>query len=770
MEIRKTKLNIEGMTCVSCARNIESFIKTLPGVKSAEVSFPLEKAFVEFDTGAIRVAEITEKITANLGYKAFAESETKEESAVEKETKIHQEELRRQRNYTIISWLIAVPIMLGTFREYWILNSFVPEFLSNSYTLWLLTTPLMFGPGWQFFIGTYRGLKHGFTDMNLLVATGTGAAYLLGIANTLFPRAGFGGPEVAFFETAALLISFLVLGRYLEALTRGRASEAIKKLMGLKIKTARVIRNGVETIISIDAIVVGNLIIVKPGEKIPVDGVVCEGYSAVDESMITGESIPVEKKVGDSVIGATINKSGLLKFEATKIGKDTMLSQIIEFIEKAQLAKPKIQKLADKISGNFILIVHIIALLVFLFWFFVGYDIFFASGSKFLLSSIVLSSVPVSIFAILLSITVLIISCPCAVGLATPSAIMAGTAKGAEYGILIRGGDALERASKIDTVVLDKTGTLTKGQPSLTDIVGSADLEESEILRLAASVEKGSEHPLGEAIVKAAEEKKMILENMSDFEAIPGHGVKARLGERQIYLGNRKLINDQGMKLDTKISAQMEQLEENGKTVMVLAVDGDIKGLIGVADTLKENSKQAVQKLKELGMKVMMITGDNERTARAIANKIGIEDALAGVLPEHKAEEIKKLQRQGKKVAMIGDGINDAPALTQADVGIAIGSGSDIAKEAGQIILVKDDLRDIIAAFDLSKKTMRKIKENLFWAFIYNTLGVPIAAGILYPTWKILVSPELAALFMAFSSVSVTLNTLRLKRYQLKSI
>ncbi len=762
---QKIQINIEGMTCVSCARNIEGFVMTIPGVKSSEVSFPLEKAFVELDASVTAGSELAQKITAQLGYKAFVETE---ESAADKETKVHQEEIRRQRNYTIVSWLIAIPVMLGTFREYWILSSFVPEFFANSYFLWLLTTPLMFGPGWQFFIGTWRGLRHGFTDMNLLVATGTGAAYLLGVTNTLFPKAGFGGPEVAFFETAALLIAFLVLGRYLEALTRGRASEAIKKLMGLKVKNARVMRNGKEEIIPIDSIAVGDLVVVKPGEKIPVDGVMREGYSAIDESMITGESVPVDKKTGDSVIGATINKSGLIKFEAVKIGKDTMLSQIITFIEEAQLAKPKIQKLADKVSANFILIVHILALLVFLFWFFVGYDYFFTAGSKFLLSNIVLSSVPISVFAVLLSITVLIISCPCAVGLATPSAIMAGTANGANNGILIRGGDALERASKIDTVVLDKTGTLTKGRPSLTDVHSTSDLTETEILRLAASAEKGSEHPLGEAIVEAAKEKKLVFETVSDFKAIPGQGIEALLGTKQIYFGNRRLMKDKNIPLPG-VNFTVEKLEEEGKTIMLLAVNGKIKGFIGVADTLKENSAQAVKKLKELGMRVIMLTGDNPRTARAIAEKVGISEFLAEVLPGHKADEIKKLQKGGKIVAMVGDGINDAPALMQADAGIAIGSGSDIAKEAGQIVLIKDDIQDVIHAFDLSKATMRKIKENLFWAFIYNALGVPIAAGILYPGFKLLVSPELAALFMALSSVSVTLNTLRLKRWRPKT-
>ncbi len=763
----KVQIAIEGMTCVSCARNIEGFAKTLPGVKSAEVSFPLEKAFVELDSRKTSSAQVAQKITAQLGYRAFPESD---ESAADAEARAHNEEIRRQRNYTIVSWLIAIPVMLGTFREYWILSSFVPAFFANSYFLWLLTTPLMFGPGWQFFRGTWRGLKHGFTDMNLLVATGTGAAYLLGIINTLFPQAGFGGPEVAFFETAALLIAFLVLGRYLEALTRGRASEAIKKLMGLRVKNARVIRNGKEEIIPIDAIAVGDLVVVKPGEKIPVDGVIREGYSAIDESMITGESVPVDKKAGDPVIGATINTSGLITFEALKIGKDTMLSQIIRFIEDAQLAKPKIQKLADHVSANFILIVHILALAVFIFWFFVGYDFFFTPGSKFLLSSIVLSSVPASVFAVLLSITVLIISCPCAVGLATPSAIMAGTANGADNGILIRGGDALERASTIDTIVLDKTGTLTRGKPSLTDIVSISDFTEEQILQFAASAEKGSEHPLGAAIVEGAEKRSIAFKAISDFTAIPGQGIEVRVGAHRVHFGNRALMQEQGIPLPQADSVAMEKFEEEGKTVMLLAVDSAVKGFIGVADTLKENSARVVEELKKTGMRVIMLTGDNPRTARAIAKKAGISEFLAEVLPERKADEIKKLQQSGKKVAMVGDGINDAPALTQADAGIAIGSGSDIAKEAGQIVLVKDDVRDIIHAFDLSKITMRKIKENLFWAFVYNTLGIPIAAGILYPGFRLLVSPELAALFMAFSSVSVTLNTLRLKRWQPKII
>ena len=531
--MKEQQISIEGMHCASCATNIENFSKTLPGVKSVIVDYATQKGVVSFDENITSVGVITKDITDALGYKTTPATAEKD---IEEESRSYQKEIKQQRNYTIFAWLVAIPIMFGTFQEFWILKSFVPEFLANSYVLWLLTTPLMLGPGRQFFIGTYRGLKHGFTDMNLLVATGTGAAYLLGVVNTFFPNLGFGGSKVAFFETAALLIAFLVLGRYLEVLTRGKASEAIKKLMGLKVKTAMVIRDGIEQEISIEEIKVGDLIVVKPGGKFPVDGIIQKGYSAIDESMITGESIPVEKKENDTVIGATINLTGLIRFEATKIGKDTMLSQIIKFIEDAQLAKPKIQKLADKVSGNFILVIHVLALLVFLFWFFVGYDVFFALGSKFLLSSIVLSTVPVSVFAVLLSITVLIISCPCAVGLATPSAIAAGTAKGAEQGILIKGGDALERASKVNTVVLDKTGTLTKGKPAVTDILNVGSLDINQILQIAASAEKGSEHPLGEAMVKAALGKNLAFSSIDHFQAIPGHGIEAVIDKKKNLL------------------------------------------------------------------------------------------------------------------------------------------------------------------------------------------------------------------------------------------
>jgi len=750
-----------GMASPHCAGLVEKALLDTPGVLSADINFSLETVKVAYDPSVVTVAQI-KKAIFDAGYKPM---DIEGESAEDREREARRHEIRKQAIFTAMSWLLSVPIMLGTFREFFGIGGFTPEWLASPYVLWALTTPLMLGPGAQFFIGTYRGLRHGYTDMNLLIATGTGAAYILGVVNTVFPDAGFGGPEVAFFETAALLIAFLVTGRYLEALTKGRTSEAIRKLMGLKPKTARIVRDGQEVDVPVDDVVVGDFVVVRPGEKIPVDGIVRDGYSAVDESMITGESIPVEKKVGDEVIGATINKTGLLKFEATKVGKETALAQIIKLIEDAQAAKPKIQRLADKVAGRFILAVHVLALFTFLFWFFVGYDAYFRGGT-FLLSSTSVFSISPGVFSVLLAITVLIISCPCAVGLATPSAIMAGTGKGAEFGVLIKGGDALERAHKVNTIILDKTGTLTKGEPSLTDVVASDAVGEGEALRLAAIAERGSEHPLGEAIVRGAEARSIPLDDAERFVAIPGHGIAAEYKGKGILLGTRKLMKDRGVREVEKCLPAMERLEAEGKTAMLLAVDGVAAGVVAVADTLKEHSAEAVARLKKLGLEVVMLTGDNRRTASAIARTVGIDRVLAEVLPEDKANEIKRLQSQGRIVAMVGDGINDAPALTQADVGIAIGSGTDIAKEAGHIILVKEDLRDIVTALELSRKTIRKIKQNLFWAFVYNAAGVPIAAGVLYSVVPVLVSPELAALFMATSSVSVTLNTLLLKRFR----
>ncbi|MFN4218944.1 MAG: heavy metal translocating P-type ATPase [Candidatus Bipolaricaulia bacterium] len=755
-------LQISGMTCASCVAHIEQALRELPGVSKAIVNLAMGTAKVEYDPGLVSLAQMAQAVR-DIGYEV---SETTDSAhAIDREREARQREIRRQGLYLLFAAPLSVIIMLGTFRDYWILPAFVPEWLGNKLLVGLLTTPIVFGPGWQFFINSWRGLRAGVTDMNLLYATGIGAAYLIAVINTLWPDAGFGGRGATFYESAALLTTFIVLGRFLEALTRGRTSEAIKKLLSLQPKLARVVRDGQEIEIPADAVEVGDLVLVRPGERIPVDGIVLEGYSAVDESMITGESMPVEKKVGDEVIGGTMNKTGSFQFRATKVGKETALAQIIKLVEDAQTSKAPIQKLADWVAGHFILGVHALALIVFLFWFFVGYQYFFDPNTGFLLSPHKIGEIGVFGFSLLLSITVLVISCPCAVGLATPSAMMAGTGKAAEHGILFKGADAIEATSKLTTIVFDKTGTLTKGEPSVTDVIAVASLPHAEVLRLAAIAEKNSEHPLGEAIVRGARERAVPIEDAESFNAIPGHGVEARYQGQEILLGNRKLMRERGVDI-ASLLAKAEELERDGKTVMFVAQDRHAVGIIAVADTLKDFSREAVQHLHQLGLEVVMITGDNRRTAEAIARQVGIDRVLAEVLPQDKAEEVRKLQAQGKRVAMVGDGINDAPALAQADVGIAIGSGTDIAKETGHVILIKEDLRDVVVALEIAKATMRKVKQNLFWAFIYNILGIPIGAGLLYPLAKLVVSPELAAFFMATSSVSVTLNTLLLKRYR----
>jgi len=653
--------------------------------------------------------------------------------------------------------------MIGMLQPYWIFPNFIPEWLNNKVVLFFFTTPVVLIPGRQFFVNSFNGLRHGVTDMNLLYATGIGAAYGIAVINTFWPDAGFGGKDATFYEAAALLTAFIILGRYLEAVTRGRTSEAIRRLMKLQPRRARVIRNNVEVEIAADEVQVNDIVIVRPGESIPVDGTIIEGYSSVDQSMITGESIPAEKKAGDEVIGGTINKTGAFKFRATRVGKDTSLSQIITLVEEAQTTKAPIQRVADKVAGRFILGVHVLSLFTFLFWFFIGFSLWFTPASRMMLTPYSLDLVGAFGFALLISVTVLVISCPCALGLATPSAIMAGTGKGAEYGILFKGADAMETASKIKTVIFDKTGTLTKGKPSVTDVI-ALNGDEKEVLHFAAVTEKNSEHPLGEAIVAGARERGIEAEDADDFDAMPGLGVYARLGEKNILLGNRRLMQEQEISIEKLVPAA-EKLEHEGKTAMFVAIDSEAYGIVAVADTLKETSARAVSELHNMNIEVAMISGDNRRTAEAIARQVGIDRVLAEVLPEDKAAEVKKLQAEGKIVAMVGDGINDAPALAQADVGIAIGSGTDVAKETGNVILVKDDLLDVVAGIQVAKATMRKIKENLVWAFGYNTLAIPFGMGVLYPFTAQLVSPELAALLMATSSLSVTLNTLRMRGF-----
>lgn len=757
-----TNLLVTGMTCASCAANVERALRALPGVAGAVVNLATGMARVEYSPEVTPVSEIISAVR-DLGFEASEQAERQE--AMDRESEARQKEIRRQRLHLIVAWSVGAVIMVGTFQPYWVLPRFVPAWMNNKIFLFFLTTPIVFGPGRQFFTNSWNGLKRGLTDMNLLYATGIGAAYLIAVINTFFPDAGFGGREATFYEAAALLTAFIILGRYLEAVTRGRTSEAIRRLMKLRPRTARIVRDGRELEVPTEAVQVDDRVLVRPGEAVPVDGVVEDGYSSVDESMITGESIPVEKKAGDQVVGGTVNKTGAFRFVATKVGKDTALAQIIKLVEDAQTTKAPIQKVADQVAGHFILGVHGLALAVFLFWFFFGYGRWFVPESRLILTPYLLTGMGVFGFALLTSVTVLVISCPCAVGLATPSAIMAGTGKGAEFGIIFKEAGAIEAIAKIKTIIFDKTGTLTRGEPSLTDVVSSAGFSEADVLRLAATAEKNSEHPLGDAVTRGARERGVEAQAAESFNAVPGRGVEAKSGGRNILLGNAALMGERNVTVGA-LAAEAARLEGEGKTAMFVAVDGQAAGIVAAADVLKPTSAPAMAELHRMGIRVAMITGDNRRTADAIARQAGIDTVLAEVLPQDKAQEVKKLQESGWKVAMVGDGINDAPALAQADVGIAIGSGTDVARETGHVILVKDDLMDVVAAIQIGRQTLRLIKQNLFWAFGYNAVAVPIGAGLLYPFFAVMVSPELAALLMATSSLSVTLNTLRMRTYR----
>jgi Cu+-exporting ATPase len=707
------------------------------------VNLATEKAKVEYLPSETNLEEVKRAIEST-GYKVL-EFEPSEEIE-DPERLIREREYKKLKIKFIAGLILGLFVFLGSSRHWF---PWIPSFLGNFYVLWALATPVQFWIGWQFYKGAWGAFKHRNAEMNTLIAVGTSAAYLYSVAATLFPsffETGGIKPEV-YFDTSALIIVLILLGRLLEARAKGQTSEAIKKLMGLRPKTARVIREGKEMDIPVEEVLVGDTIIVRPGEKIPVDGIVKEGKSAVDESMITGESIPVKKKGGDEVMGATINKTGSFKFQATKVGKDTALAQIIKLVQDAQGSKAPIQRLADVISGYFVPIVISIAIATFVIWFNFG-------------------PFPALTCALLTFVAVMIIACPCALGLATPTAVMVGTGKGAEKGILIKGGESLEIAHKLDTIVFDKTGTLTRGEPEITDIVTQNDYSEEEILKYAASAEKVSEHPLAEAIIKRAREKKIELHDPKNFNAIEGHGIEAEVDGKKVLLGNLKLMQKQQIVV-RNLEEKAEELAGDGKTPMFISLEGKAAGLIAVADTLKENSLQAVEKLKKLGLEVIMLTGDNKKTAEAIARKAGIDRVLPEVLPEDKVHEIKSLQSGGRRVAMVGDGINDAPALAQADVGIAIGSGTDVAMEASDITLIKGDLRGVVSAIELSKRTIKIIKQNLFWAFFYNTAGIPLAAGVLYPFFGILLNPIFASAAMAFSSVSVVSNSLRLRRVKL---
>lgn len=720
----KTTLSVEGMTCAACSSRVEKVLSKLEGVNSASVNLMAKKATIDYDEAKLNVDDFIRTIE-KAGFKAKEYIE--EDNDKEKETR--EKEVKTLKTLFIVSLVLSLPLFSAMFFH----MAGIHNILSNGYFQLVLATPVQFIIGYRFYKGAYHSLRGGGANMDVLIAMGTSAAYFYSLYNTII-----GVPEY-YFESSAVIITLILLGKLLESIAKGRTSEAIKKLMGLQAKTARVVRDGEEIDISIEEVIVGDIVVVRPGEKIPVDGVVTEGHSSVDESMLTGESVPTDKKSGDEVIGATINKHGVFKFKATKIGKDTALAQIIKLVEDAQGSKAPVQRLADKISGIFVPTVVGIALITFAIWYFVAGDFN---------------------HALLSAIAVLVIACPCALGLATPTAIMVGTGKGAESGILIKGGEHLEKAHQLDVVVLDKTGTITKGEPEVTDIL-CFEYSEDDILKYAAIAEKSSEHPLGQAIVYDAVEKQIKLTDPEKFEAIPGHGIYSIIDGKEIHIGNRRLMKSKNIDIDS-IESELERLENEGKTAMLLSIDNKIGGIIAVADTLKETSKEAIDNLKEMDIEIYMITGDNQRTAKSIAKQVGIkeENVLAEVLPEHKAEEVEKLKAKGKKVGMVGDGINDAPALVSADIGFAIGTGTDVAMEAADITLIRGDLRDIPKAISLSRKTMRTIKQNLFWAFAYNTAGIPLAAlGFL--------NPMIAGAAMAFSSVSVLSNSLRLKRVRL---
>ncbi|MDW7668761.1 MAG: heavy metal translocating P-type ATPase [Bacillota bacterium] len=744
--VRKITIPINGMTCASCANAIEKAVNKLPGIKEVSVNFATEKAKVVYDSSKTRISEIKDAIS-KAGYKPL-EIQTGEQIDYEKE---HREKERKSlwKKY-LVAVIFSVPLIYIAMGH--LFGAPLPEIVNPS------VNPLNFGliqlilvipiilAGYRFYtVGLSRLVKRE-PNMDSLIAIGTGAAFIYGVYAVV--QIASGNVEYAqdlYFETAGVIIALILLGKYLESVTKGKTSEAIKKLMGLAPKTATVIHNGKEITIPIEEVETGDIILVKPGEKIPVDGEVIKGRTSVDESMITGESIPIEKNEGSKVIGASINKNGTIEFKATKVGKDTALSQIIKLVEEAQGSKAPIAKMADVISGYFVPIVIAIAIISGLAWYIAGMSVIFS----------------LSIF-----IAVLVIACPCALGLATPTAIMVGTGKGAEYGVLIKGGETLESTHNIQTIIFDKTGTITEGKPKVTDIVTTGIVDKIELLQLSASAEKGSEHPLGEAIVNEAKDKEVVFLDVESFKAIPGHGIEVVIKDIKMHLGNKKLMNDRNIKIS--LQEESDRLAEEGKTPMYVAIDNKLAGIIAVADVMKQSSKRAIEVLHSMDIEVAMITGDNRRTAEAIARQVGIDRVLAEVLPQDKSNEVKKLQAEGKKVAMVGDGINDAPALAQADIGIAIGSGTDVAMESADIVLMRSDLMDVPTAIQLSKKTIRNIKQNLFWAFAYNSAGIPVAAGLLYLFGGPLLNPMIAAGAMGFSSVSVLTNALRLKSFKPK--
>jgi len=761
-------LGVTNMSCATCAQRVEKALRSLPDVVNAAVNFASEKVLVQYVPGTVSLQDLRRAVEA-AGYGLVEEGSPGEEPGAAAEA-------ARRRELRTLKWKMTVSLMVGALL---MLMMFVPPPFLTMRQMWFvmlaLATPIQFWAGRQFYRGAWAALRHRTSDMNTLITVGTSAAYLYSAALTFFPslaggaHAGHGGllsggiEATVYFDSSVMIIGLILLGRFLEARAKGRTSEAMRKLMGLQAKTATVLRDGVEWEIPAEDVAVGDEVVVRPGQKIAVDGVVVDGASAVDESMISGESLPVEKSPGDEVIGASINKTGFFRFRATKVGRDTALAQIVRLVEEAQGSKPPIQRVADRIAAVFVPIVLGVALAAFLAWFLAGPE-------------------PRFTVALLVFVSVVVIACPCAMGLATPTAVVVGTGKGAENGILIRSGEALELAHRLDTVVLDKTGTLTTGHPVVTDVLargvetgargdgtgtsaaGPSD-EQRELLRVAASAEQGSEHPLGEAIMERARAEGLEVAEAKGFRALPGRGIEVDMRGARLLLGNLALMQEFSCRLGGLEEAAARFAEE-GKTPMFVAVDGNVGGIIAVADTLKPNSAQAVRRLRALGLEVVMITGDNRRTAEAVAAQAGITQVLAEVLPEHKAAKVKELQAAGRVVAMVGDGINDAPALAQADIGMAIGTGTDVAMEAADVTLIRGDLLPIVAAIRLSKATMRTIRQNLGWAFGYNIALIPLAAGVLYPPFGILLNPIYAALAMAFSSASVLSNSLRLRWFR----
>ncbi len=747
------KLKVLGMHSPHCVEIIQKALRKLKGIKKAELNYANERAEIIFDPSIIDIKSIKNTIR-EAGYTPI--EETKDITDLEKEAR--EKEIKQLRLKFVTGAILSVIIFLGSFPE---LFPFVPEFLNNLYVLLILTTPVQFWVGSQFYKSMLVALKNKTVDMNTLIAIGTSAAYFYSALVTFFTNYFIAKGNIGvYFDTAAVITTLIILGRYIEAIAKGKTSAAIKKLMQLQPKIATVIRNRKEQKISVEDILVGDIIIVKPGEKFPVDGVIVEGFSYADESMISGESRPVDKKLGDKIIGATINGNGVIKFRAEKVGRDTVLASIIRLVEEAQGSKAPIQRIADIVSSYFVPIVIVIALLSFVFWYFIGSAIL--SNTPYIAQYEQLGRL---VFSLTIFIAVLIIACPCALGLATPTAIMVGTGKGAEKGILIKSGEALETAYKLNAIIFDKTGTLTKGKPEVTDVFSIID--ENKLLQIVASAEKGSEHPVGQAIFSYAKAKNVIVKEFKSFKALPGKGIKGKFEGKDVIVGTPEFLKENNIDI-SYLNAKLSGFQNEGKTAVIVAHNKKAIGIVAVADTLKENAREAVDELQKKGIEVYMITGDNIQTAEAIGSQVGIkkENIMANVLPEQKENKVKELKSKGKVVAMVGDGINDAPALAAADLGIAIGSGTDVALETGSIVLIKNDLRDVIAAIELSRYTLKKIKQNLFWAFIYNIIGIPVAAGILFPFFGFLLSPIIAAAAMAFSSVSVVMNSLLMRAYR----